>query len=678
MGTLIGSGIGVPSLRRIPTSRRTTISSRKRITVLPLRCLRSNGDDDRQDEQRFEGTNNVDKMQYQGAKQHDIWKLFKEAQQNILYLNKQRLAAVEELNKTNTEKQSLLNRIEKLEAEKRAGAGKDNLSISWELLLRIDSMVLTNVISPGEASDLRRLVIKHKLSVADIFTDIPGKRDSELLEELRELSDISKKNAFHIVHICTEMAPLVSKGSIASYVTGISCALQRKGHLVEVILPKHACLNLDEVQGLHEVKAEAYSFFNGQLHGNRVWTGVVYGIGVTLIEPLQYSSLFSREMIYGYPDDFERFSYFSRASLDYIVKCGKKPDVLHVHNWETAIVGPLFWDLIVKQGLEDTRILLTCQDLSMQCLEQPDKLALCGLDPVRLHRSDRLQDNSSTHLVNILKGGIVYSNGVIIMSSIHSKHRILHSSSHGLESTLGVHRDKLVLAPYGLDKLQWDPSTDCFLPENFNAENMEGKAVCKVEVQQRLGLSKDASNILVGCIFSERGDIDVNKLKDVVWKTMEFNVQIVFIGNSERSISNQALESLQKELKNDNLKFVLTYDEALLHLTFAGSDIILCHSHDPVEEVPLKALRYGTAPIVVDHDAAANRHFINRDPETTKYSQFINSTYGNISLDLAIDEIRNSPSKWERRIKEAMRQDFSWDGECCDIHVSAYTAIKNL
>ncbi|KAI9084650.1 hypothetical protein K1719_033432 [Acacia pycnantha] len=69
---------------------------------------------------------------------------------------------------------------------------------------------------------------------------------------------------------------------------------------------RHAYLNLDKVQGLHEVKAEAYSFFNGQLHGNRVWTGVVYGIGVTLIEPLQYSSLFSREMIYGYPDDFER------------------------------------------------------------------------------------------------------------------------------------------------------------------------------------------------------------------------------------------------------------------------------------------------------------------------------------------------------------------------------------
>uniref|UniRef100_A0A0A9B3R1 starch synthase n=1 Tax=Arundo donax TaxID=35708 RepID=A0A0A9B3R1_ARUDO len=31
---------------------------------------------------------------------------------------------------------------------------------------------------------------------------------------------------------------------------------------------------------------------------------------------------------------FSRFSYFSRASLDYIVKSGKQPDILHIHNWK--------------------------------------------------------------------------------------------------------------------------------------------------------------------------------------------------------------------------------------------------------------------------------------------------------------------------------------------------------
>lgn len=46
---------------------------------------------------------------------------------------------------------------------------------------------------------------------------------------------------------------------------------------------------------------------------------------------------------------FFSFSYFSRASLDYIVKSGKQPDILHIHNWETAIVAPLFWDIFAHQ-----------------------------------------------------------------------------------------------------------------------------------------------------------------------------------------------------------------------------------------------------------------------------------------------------------------------------------------
>ena len=69
----------------------------------------------------------------------------------------------------------------------------DRQSICSELLLRIDSMVLTSMISPGEASELRSLVINHKVGVADVLNFISNKRDSELLGELREFSDRSKK-----------------------------------------------------------------------------------------------------------------------------------------------------------------------------------------------------------------------------------------------------------------------------------------------------------------------------------------------------------------------------------------------------------------------------------------------------------------------------------------------------
>ncbi|KAK3026759.1 hypothetical protein RJ639_040298 [Escallonia herrerae] len=376
----------------------------------------------------------------------------------------------------------------------------DKRLISSELLLRIDAMVLTGMIGTSEACDLRRLVMECKVSAADYFSNILHKRDAELLAEFRHISSKSEVKGLHIVHICTEMAPVASEGSLAAYVTGLSHALQREGNLVEVILPKssiidglhgynaqqtplelgaltlslasafktlfelrltvihiscsYSSLNLDDVQGLREIDTEVFSYFSGQLHGNRIWTGVVRGIGVTFIQPLYYS-FFSREKIHGYSDDFERFTYFSRASLDYLVKSGKQPDVLHIHNWETSIMGPFFWDVFVNQ-----------------CLEQRDKLALCGLDPSSLHRPDRLQDNNKAQLVNILKGGVVYSNKVILVTSTHLEGPLFRSLNHGLEPTLAIHKDKLLIVPSGVDNSLGDPSGNILPVQSYSSDEI--------------------------------------------------------------------------------------------------------------------------------------------------------------------------------------------------------------
>ncbi|KAK8367340.1 hypothetical protein V6Z12_A02G179300 [Gossypium hirsutum] len=688
MATLINPAIPSSPSRRFSIPLTNPNSHFVKVPSL-LRCVRKNGeinglsrtpppmDNGGEDdaETSLEESSNVELE----SKNNEIWRLFKEAQQNILYLNKQRVKAVDELNKAKREKQLLLNKIEQLEKENKRVSGKDNLVVCWELLLRIDSMVLGGMVSTEEASKLRRMVIDSKVSLVDVFSGLLQQRDAELLTELRHFSEGSKRKGYHVIHICTEMEPLISVGPLAPYITGLSRALQRKGHLVEVILPKYASLDLDEVQGLREIEADSYSFFNGQLHGNRIWTGVVRGIGVTFIQPLYFSSFFNRDGIYEHPDDFERFTYFSRASLDYIAKSGKQPDVLHLHNWETAIVGPLFWDIFAKQGLGNTRILLTCQGFDSQCLDEPDKLALCGLDPGRLHRPDRFQDTTKTHLVNILKGGVVYSNKVIVMSSMHSKGRIIHSMSHGLEPTLTMHKEKLLVAPYGFDNSTWDPSTDKFLPVNYSTENMRGKYACKVALQQQAGIATHASSILVGCIISEVSGFDLEKLKAVVRNATREGAQFVFLGNGSVSTTYRALRSFQEAVEDSNVKFFYNYDEALSHLVFAGSDIILCHSfHDPLLQVPLKALRYGAAPVSEASGDNLLRYSSDHDHEITRFSQFMRSTFGVMSLSQALDEMKNNPSTWKTKILNAMKKDFSWDSECYETHVSAYTAVKSL
>ncbi|KAL3813735.1 hypothetical protein ACJIZ3_015003 [Penstemon smallii] len=656
----------VPLLPKFPKS------NRKSAVPHLLRCSRNNGEiigisrapvskemGNHEDVEVHQ--NHLKSVSNEKEEEHnDIWKLFKEAQQNIMYLNKQRLLAMEELDRVKNERNKLLDRVKQLELKNPGSIKRDKLAICSELLLRLDSLVLNGIIGSTEASDLRRLVMDSRSSYDDFYETI-SKNDAELLAELRHLSKKSNKNGFHVIHICTEMSPVVSVGSLALYVTGLSCALQRQGCLVEVILPKYACLQLDEVQELREVEAEFYSYFNGQLHGNKIWTGVVYGIGVTFIQPVYYSSLFSHERVYGCSNDFERFTYFSRASLDYLVKSGKRPNVLHIHNWQTSIVGPLFWDVFVNK-----------------CLEQPEKLALCGLDPSRLHRPDRLQDDNKAHLVNILKGGVVYSNKVIIMSLLKPKGRIISAIGHGLESSLTIHKRKLVIAPFGLDKSIWDPSNDKFLPKSYSAENMNGKTVCKVTLQRHLNLPEGASKILVGCIYSDISLVDLENLRPLVWMASRSGVQFIFMGSNQSPGAWRDLELFQDDVKDENVRFINEYDEELSHLIIAGSDIMLCQSFDDPLQVPLKAIRYGAAPVPLHFADSEIRYHEDDDTESTKLSQYINTTFAKMSLSRAIDEIKNNPSQWNEKIMDAMGKDFSWDSECSEVHISAYTAVQRL
>jgi glycogen synthase len=106
------------------------------------------------------------------------------------------------------------------------------------------------------------------------------------------------------------------------------------------------------------------SYFEGNMFNNKIWTGtvegykqlsVVYhsikfnlhwpnkkiayaGLPVYFIEPQHPAKFFWRAQYYGEGDDFKRFSYFSRAALELLYQSGKKVDIIHCHDWQTAFV----------------------------------------------------------------------------------------------------------------------------------------------------------------------------------------------------------------------------------------------------------------------------------------------------------------------------------------------------
>ncbi|RCV19835.1 hypothetical protein SETIT_4G007700v2 [Setaria italica] len=598
--------------------------------------------------------------------------LFSQAQRNILSLNKQRLLAMEELKKLQDENKSLLQEIEVLETEVQGVPLEAVQSSTFcELLLRIDTMVVSGMISMHEASDLREKVVNNRSIIQSTFSEIHHKANTELLSKLRLF-----------------LHPISSCGSLSTYVASVSCAVQGKGNLVEVILPKYTSINMDGIHGLRKAEAEYESYFGDIWHKNRIWTGTSSGVGLILIEPVQLS-YFNRDMLRGYPDDFERFSYFSHASLDYIVKSGKQPDILHIHNWETAIVAPLFWDIFAHQGLENTRILLTCQDLNSQCLEEPNKVEMCGLDPPKLHRADRLQDPNKTHLVNILKtlmavGPCVSkflvtlpSQTIVLGGNFVSLDVLIRGLRLGLEATLTAHKEKKLVVSHGLDGELWYPSKDIYLPWRYSANDIEGKSICREALKRRLGF-RSGSSIIVGCICD--GYSDIHNLKEAVHVALRKSAQVIFMGKLG-SVVNSTVRALKEEFINldDDIAFVEEYNETFAHLIYAGSDIILCSSfEDPSLQIAVKAIKYGCAPVQINFPNDGSRQSEGRDCRNRVMSKYIISTYGEFSLLQALDSFKNDPSSRDQQIKDGMVKVLAWDAECYDLHWEAYSSLRKL
>ncbi|KAL2643247.1 hypothetical protein R1flu_010834 [Riccia fluitans] len=59
-----------------------------------------------------------------GSSATDVIKLFNDTQKNMMYLNKQRLNAIEEVQKTRRDNEDLIARIAQLEAEYQASVGE--------------------------------------------------------------------------------------------------------------------------------------------------------------------------------------------------------------------------------------------------------------------------------------------------------------------------------------------------------------------------------------------------------------------------------------------------------------------------------------------------------------------------------------------------------------------------
>ena len=257
------------------------------------------------------------------------------------------------------------------------------------------------------------------------------------------------------IAICaSEVVPFAKTGGLADVVGALPLALKKLDQEVIILLPYYKKAALSPI--------EAETLYPGILS-----TKISEGIKVYFIQNDKY---FNRSGLYGtgkgdYPDNLERFSYFCRKCLELFKQIKFRPDIIHIHDWQTSCI-PIYLKTKYSSDpfYKKCKTLLTIHNLAYQGIFAREEFPKLGLD-WSIFNMEELEFYGK---VNLLKGGIVFSDSINTVSSTYAAEIQVSDFGCGLEGVLVKRRNYLFGILNGLDYSIWDPSVDKFIAKRYD------------------------------------------------------------------------------------------------------------------------------------------------------------------------------------------------------------------
>ena len=229
----------------------------------------------------------------------------------------------------------------------------------------------------------------------------------------------------------------------------------------------------------------------------------------------------------------------------------------------------------------------------------------------------------------------------------------------------------------GIDVVGYDPATDKNLYETYDAKHLEGKAVNKAKLQERLGLAVDPDVPLIGMVTRLVSHKGLDLVKGGVDNIMTYsNAQFVVLGSGDWEYE-QFFKEMQAKYPG---RFVLCqgFVPELARKIYGGSDIFLMPSKsEPCGLSQMVALRYGSIPVV--RETGGLKDSIT-DSGDGKGNGFTFQTYDTQdmlnSVHRAIYAYNESKDGWKVLVERAMACDNSW-GRSANDYIRLYKQLIN-
>ncbi len=257
------------------------------------------------------------------------------------------------------------------------------------------------------------------------------------------------------------MAPLARTGGLGDVLEALPAALAARGHEVSVVLPCYRGLPERKDLNVKSTGVEiSVSVGYKRLPAEILECTAPNGVQVFLIRQDEY---FDRTGLYGveghdYTDNAERFIYFSRAVMELARRAMPPPDIIHVHDWQTALVP-----VLLKDRKLAFKTVLTIHNLAYQG-------SFWGLDFGLTNLPGHYFGASGVEFygnLNLLKGGIVFADALTTVSERYAREIQTPEYGFGLDAVMREQAHKLTGILNGADYEIWNPATDALLAQEI-------------------------------------------------------------------------------------------------------------------------------------------------------------------------------------------------------------------
>jgi len=475
-----------------------------------------------------------------------------------------------------------------------------------------------------------------------------------------------------IVFAASELAGIVKTGGLADAVCALASAMVKEGHNVCVMMPayREALSHIDS----EEVVSGSVVMNNYLNISYSVRKCCLDGVTVYLIEHHDY---FDRPGLYaqngeGYSDNSQRFAFFSKAILKSCQLLDFSPDIIHCHDWQTALLPYyLKTDECCNSFFDKTKSVLTIHNAAYQQHTDSHQLDNLGI-AWRYFNSACFEDHNQ---INLLKGGIAFADRITAVSPSYAEELMTEIGGHGLVDSFRRRYSDFSGILNGCDYRYWNPETDKLIPALFSCDEMHGKAVCKCALQDRFNLPVEDGVPLFGIVSRLAEQKGFSYLIPALQSFLSNDVQLIILGSGDEGIAKNL--QLFAELYKDKCRFVNGFDNVLAHWIEAGSDFFLMPSlFEPCGLNQMYSLKYGSLPVVRSVGGlkdTVDSYSELGDQGTGFMFSLPNDHALLLCLNQALDVYKN-PQVFKKMQRNAMNRAFTWDNAAA-VFCELYRAI---